>query len=110
MKLPLTIKVFYEGSSKDAPWVSYNPELDVASCGPTEKKARENLKEAIDTVLKGAKVDGNLEALLRESGFNIEKGKVLPPPKSPLRKLPSRQFNASIFSNPLAKTCQNIGN
>lgn len=62
MKLPLTIKVFYEGSSKDAPWVSYNPELNVASCGPTEKKARRNLKEAIDLVLSGAKEDGNLRS------------------------------------------------
>lgn len=79
MKLPLTIKVFYEGTSKDAPWVSFNPELNVASCGPTEKKARENLLEVIDTVLEGAKKDGNLKDLLRESGFNVEKGKVLPP-------------------------------
>lgn len=79
MKLPLTIKVFYEGTSKDAPWVSFNPELNVASCGPTEKKARENLKEVIDTVLEGAKEDGNLEELLKESGFSIEKGKVKPP-------------------------------
>src|SRR3990170_2056878 len=74
MKLPLTIKVFYEGTSKDAPWVSYNPELDVASCGPTEKKARENLKEAIDIVLSGAKEDGNLKELLKSAGFTI-KGK-----------------------------------
>ena len=79
MKLPLTIKVFYEGTSKDAPWVSHNPELDVASCGPTEKKARENLKEAIDIVLSGAKEDGNLEELLTESGFAVDKGKIKPP-------------------------------
>ena len=79
MKLPLTIKVFYEGTSKDAPWVSYNPELNVASCGPTEKKARENLREAIEIVLEGAKQDGNLRELLRESGFEIEEGKVRPP-------------------------------
>ena len=79
MKLPLTIKVFYEGTSKDAPWVSFNPELNVASCGPTEKKASENLKEAIDIVLAGAKKDGNLEELLKESGFNLEKGKIKPP-------------------------------
>lgn len=75
MKLPLTIKVFYENSSKDAPWVSFNPELNVASCGPTEKKARENLKEAIDIVLEGAKEDGNLEELLagitRERYFEL---------------------------------------
>ena len=79
MKLPLTIKVFYEGTSKDAPWVSFNPELNVASCGPTEKKAQENLKEAIDIVLKGAKEDGNLEQLLEESGFNLKQGKIKPP-------------------------------
>lgn len=79
MKLPLTIKVFYEGTSKDAPWVSFNPELNVASCGPTEKKARENLKEAIDIVLEGAKKDGNLEELLKESGFSLEKGRIKPP-------------------------------
>ena len=79
MKLPLTIKVFHEGTSKDAPWVSYNPELDVASCGPTEKKARENLKEAIDIVLSGAKEDGNLKELLQESGFASNEGKIKPP-------------------------------
>ena len=79
MKLPLTIKVFYESTSKDAPWVSYNPELDVASCGPTEKKARENLKEAIDIVLSGAKEDGNLKELLQESGFALNEGKIKPP-------------------------------
>ena len=79
MKLPLTLKVFYEGISKDAPWVSYNPELNVASCGPTEKKARENLKEVIDTVLVGAKEDGNLEELLEEAGFALENGKIKPP-------------------------------
>lgn len=77
--MPLTIKVFYEDTSKDAPWVSYNPELNVASCGPTEKKARENLHEAMEIVLKGAKEDGNLEELLSEAGFSIGKGKIKPP-------------------------------
>ncbi|MBI4037603.1 type II toxin-antitoxin system HicB family antitoxin [Candidatus Curtissbacteria bacterium] len=71
MNLPLTIKVFYERTSKDAPWVSYNPELNVASCGPTENKAKENLKEAVEIVLKGAKKDGNLSELLKESGFEF---------------------------------------
>lgn len=79
MKLPLTIKVFYEGRSKDAPWVSYNPELNVASCGPTEKKARKNLHEAMEIVLRGAKEDGNLHELLQEAGFDIGKGKIKPP-------------------------------
>lgn len=67
-------------SSKDAPWVAYNPELDVASCGPTEKKARENLKEALGIVLVGAKKDGNLVDLLKNAGFTV-KGKSIEPPK-----------------------------
>lgn len=80
MKLPLTVKVFMDKSSKDAPWVAYNPELDVASCGPTEKKARENLKEALGIVLVGAKKDGNLVDLLKNAGFTV-KGKSIEPPK-----------------------------
>lgn len=80
MKLPLTVKLFMDNSSKDAPWVAYNPELDVASCGPTEKKARENLVEALDIVLAGAKKDGNLEDLLKNAGFTV-KGESIAPPK-----------------------------
>mgnify|MGYP001608621899 CR=1 FL=1 len=79
MKLPFTVKVFVDNSSKDAPWVAYNPELDVASCGPTEKKARQNLKEALDIVLVGAKKDGNLEELLKNSGFTVKGGSIEPP-------------------------------
>ena len=80
MNLPFTVKVFVDNSSKDAPWVAYNPELDVASCGPTEKKARENLKEALDIVFVGAKKDGNLEDLLKNAGFTV-KGNSIEPPK-----------------------------
>lgn len=79
MKLPLTIKTFLEGTSHDAPWVSYNPELDVASCGATPKEAEKNLKEAVGIVLEGAKEDGNLDDLLQEAGFSVIKGKVTPP-------------------------------
>src|SRR3989344_5002871 len=79
MKLPFTVKVFVDESSKDAPWIAYNPELDVASCGPSEKKARQNLKEAIDIVLIGAKKDGNLEDLLKNSGFTVKDGAIEPP-------------------------------
>ena len=79
MKLPFTVKVFLDEASGDAPWVAYNPELDVASCGPTEKKARANLKEALDIVLAGAKKDGNLEELLKNSGFTVKGSKIMPP-------------------------------
>ncbi len=68
-----------DDASKDAPWVAYNPELDVVSCGPTEKKARENLKEALDIVLLGAKKDGNLDDLLKNAGFTVKDGSIEPP-------------------------------
>lgn len=50
--LPLTIKTFVDKSSKDAPYVAYSPEVDVASCGPTEEKARKNLKDAVEAVVE----------------------------------------------------------
>ena len=50
--LPLTIKIMVDNNSKDAPFVAYSPELEVASCGPTEEKARENLKEVVSIVLE----------------------------------------------------------
>ena|SRR3989344_7652321 len=76
MKLPLTIKVFYEGTSKDAPWVSYNPEFQVASCGPTPKKAESNLKEAIRGVLETCEDIGTLEEIMQDAGFLLEDKKI----------------------------------
>lgn len=55
---PLTIKIIYESESEDAPFVAYTPELDVASCGPTEEKARSNLLEAVKIVLEEAEKHG----------------------------------------------------
>ena len=77
--LPITVKIIYEKEATDAPYVAYSPELDVASAGPSETIARQNLKEAIDIVLEGAKEDGNLEELLEEAGFSKEKGKFKAP-------------------------------
>lgn len=79
IQIPLTIKLMKDKESKSAPWVAYTPELDVASCGPTEEKAKANLAEAVDIVLKGAAEDGKLKDLLLESGFEIGKSTVKPP-------------------------------
>ncbi|MFH1388715.1 MAG: type II toxin-antitoxin system HicB family antitoxin [Patescibacteria group bacterium] len=73
LNLPLTIKVFKEGSSKENPFVAYNPELDISSCGKTEEDARNMLKEAVSVLLDGAKEDGTLDQLLEESGLASEK-------------------------------------
>ena len=85
IEVPLTVKITQDKQSKSAPWVAYNPELDVASCGPTQDKAKKNLTEAIGIILNGAAEDGNLKDLLLESGFQIQ-AKGITPPKVSLNK------------------------
>jgi predicted RNase H-like HicB family nuclease len=87
IKIPLTIKLTKDNNSKSAPWVSYTPELDIASCGPTPAKAKKNLNEAIQIILKGAAEDGTLEDLLVESGFEVNRSGGVKPPKVSFDKL-----------------------
>lgn len=65
--------------SADAPFVAYAPELDVASCGPTEEKARQNLHEAVSIVLEEIQKKENLEEFLHELGFQKEKKRWIAP-------------------------------
>lgn len=88
---PLTVKIIYEKESEDAPFMAYTPELDVASCGPTEEKARENLREAVEIVLEEAQRKGKLEQLLKEMGFTKEKR---------VWKAPRISFEPFLFSLP----------
>lgn len=67
--LPLTVKITVDKRSKDAPYVAYSPEVDVASCGPTEKRARENLKDAILAVLEEIRSKRKLEEFFKKQGF-----------------------------------------
>lgn len=69
INLPLTVKIMLDKRSSDAPYVVYCPELDVASCGPTEEKARSMLKDAIEITLREAHKQGTLEKYLEEVGF-----------------------------------------
>ena len=48
MKIKLTEELWKEGNM----YVSYCPELDVASCGETVEEAKKNLKEAIELYLE----------------------------------------------------------
>jgi len=61
--LPLTIKIVVDKSSKDAPFIAYTPELDVASCGPTEEKARINLHEAVKITIQEIESKGEFQSL-----------------------------------------------
>lgn len=77
--MPLTIKITLDKRSKDAPFIAYTPELDVASCGPTEEKARENLKAVVSIVLEELQKKGKLTKSLLELGFQKEKKQWIPP-------------------------------
>lgn len=77
--LPLTIKIMYDKTSSDAPFVAYNPELDVSSCGPTEEKARKNIREVIDIALEEADKNGKLDEFLSEMGFERRAKSWVPP-------------------------------
>ena len=63
--LTFTTQIFKEGKQ----YVSFNPELEVASCGDTPEEAKENLKEAIEGFLIVAEQKGTLETILEQAGY-----------------------------------------
>ena len=67
--LTFTVQIFKEGSK----FVSYNPELKVASCGDGIEEAKNNLREAISGFLKSARKIGTLQEILEEAGFIYKK-------------------------------------
>lgn len=64
-KLTFTLQIFKEGKT----YVSYNPELKVASCGETIEHAKDNLSEAMRGFLKSARKLGTLEEILEDAGY-----------------------------------------
>jgi predicted RNase H-like HicB family nuclease len=62
MKLKLTGELWKEGNM----YVSYCPELDIASCGKTVEQAKKNLKEVILINLEEAQKLGTLGSVLEE--------------------------------------------
>ena len=73
--LTLTIQVFKEGKY----FVSYNPELKVASCGKSIDEAKDKLKEAISGFLKVAKEMNTLDEIMEEAGFSYKQHKWFAP-------------------------------
>jgi predicted RNase H-like HicB family nuclease len=65
MKLKLTEELWKEGNM----YVSYCPELDIASCGESVDQAKRNLKEVILINLEEARKLGTLDSLLKDAGF-----------------------------------------
>jgi predicted RNase H-like HicB family nuclease len=70
MRFKLTEEVWKEGNM----YVSYFPELDIASCGETVYQAKRNLKEVILIYLEEAQRLGTLDQILEESGFDELQG------------------------------------
>ena len=70
MKLKLTEELWKEGDM----YVSYCPELDIASCGETVAQAKKNLHEVIIINLEEARKLGTLNDLLKEAGLDEAQG------------------------------------
>ena len=65
MKIRLTEEIWKEGNM----YVSYCPELDVASCGEDVQQAKKNLLEAITINVEATKKIGTFERFLEECGL-----------------------------------------
>ncbi len=65
MKIKLTEELWKEGNM----YVSYCPELDIASCGEFIEQAKKNLKEVILINLEEAQKMGTFDRLMEETGF-----------------------------------------
>jgi predicted RNase H-like HicB family nuclease len=63
--IEFTSLIFKEGET----FVSYCPELAVASCGDTVEEARRRLPEAVRLFLEESQRMGTLQDILREEGF-----------------------------------------
>jgi predicted RNase H-like HicB family nuclease len=68
--ITMTVKLPIRIIKKDRWYVASCPVLDVYSQGGTEKKATENLTEALSLFLISCLERGTLEQVLRECGFN----------------------------------------
>lgn len=65
MKLRLTEEIWREGNM----YVSYCPELDIASCGENVEQAKTNLKEAIIINIEETKKMGTFDEFLENCGI-----------------------------------------
>jgi len=73
-KLPTSI------IKQGAKYIAYSPSLDISTVGNTEKKATERFYELADIFFEELINSGNLENVLSELGWKIEKS-VWNPPK-----------------------------
>ena len=65
MKIRLTEEIWKEGNM----YISYCPELDIASCGEDVQQAKKNLMEAISINIEETKKMGTFEQFLENCGL-----------------------------------------
>ncbi len=87
--LPVSIKVFKEGTSKDVPYVAYAPEFDLSAAGKDPYMAKKALQEVIEYLLERREKEGKLETFLLELGFKgLGKKEELEPPEISFIQIP----------------------
>jgi len=73
MKVKVTEEIWKEGDM----YVSYCPELDIASCGKSVEEAKKNLKEVISINFVECQKMGTFNQLLQDAGLTEEQEDVL---------------------------------
>lgn len=73
MKIKVTEEIWKEGNM----YVSYCPELDIASCGESVEESKKNLKEVISINFVECRKMGSLNQLLQDAGFTEDQDNVL---------------------------------
>ena len=67
MRLHLNEKIWKEGNV----YVSYCPELEIASCGETVEQAKKNLKAVVQINIEETKKKGLFRRFLEEAEFDL---------------------------------------
>jgi predicted RNase H-like HicB family nuclease len=75
MEIQFTTQIFKEGRA----FVAHTRELDLSSCGGTQQRALQNLKEAVRLFLEEAEKMGTLQQILEEAGYLKRKSKLQGP-------------------------------
>jgi len=73
VKIKVTEEIWKEGNM----YVSYCPELDMASCGVSLEESKKNLKEVILINFEECRAMGTLNQLLQDAGFAEDQNNVL---------------------------------
>jgi predicted RNase H-like HicB family nuclease len=68
--LPMTVQIS-PGEDDEGGFVSYCPELDIASQGESVEEAAENLRDAVIEYIDALREQGNLQTVLDSRGLEV---------------------------------------